>query len=79
MTEGRQTKATRDIHHIAHHRARRRAHTRAGAAQHDLVNIVTLEHDHIGAALQLAKGARIGHEAGRHALFQAAPGHLRHT
>ena len=77
--EGRQADAAGDVDHIGHDGAGGRAHAGAGAAQDDLADAVAFQHDHVGAALQLAQGAVGGDEAGGHPLLQPAAGHLCHA
>jgi hypothetical protein len=50
-----------------------------GAAQHDLAHRVAFEHDHVGAALELAQGRGHGDEAGLHPLLEPPAGHLAHA
>ena len=75
LTEDRYADAARDVADIGNHRAGGRAFAGPGATQHDLVHRIAFQHHHVGAAFQLPKRRGRGHKAGRHALFQPAPGH----
>ena len=77
--EGRHADAAGDVDHIGHDRAGRGSHPGTGAAQDDLADRIAFQHDHVRAALQLAQRRGRGDKAGRHALLQPAPGHLRHA